>query len=382
MDKKQAKSLFTKYTNNQSSDEENDLLETFLDSYQDKTSEDFEESTVQNSKEKIWNNIISTIEPKPIEKKLNFFSFYTLYAVAASIVLFFSISFYFTNYTGRKTNTTTTIAAQKVILTGSDKALLTLENGETVSLEKGKNYTGQNANSNGETLVYQNDNSETDANIKYNYLTIPRGGQFFVQLADGTKVWLNSESKLKFPIAFKDGQSRKIELVYGEAYFDVSSSKNHQGANFNVATKGQKIEVLGTEFNVKAYQDEQTIATTLVEGKIKYQFKDNTEFVKPNEQIILNLENDKITSQMVNVHNETAWKDGIFSFKGKNLKEIMKVLSRWYDVEVVFENKNIENLTFKGVLGKDQSIEEILSSIKSASLINSYNIKDKTIYLK
>lgn len=382
MDKIQAKSLFTKYTNNQSSDEENDLLETFLDSYQDKTSEDFEESTVQNSKEKIWNNIISTIEPKPIEKKLNFFSFYTLYAVAASIVLLFSISFYFTNYTGQKTNTTTTIAAQKVILTGSDKALLTLENGETVSLEKGKNYTGQNANSNGETLVYQNDNSETDTTIKYNYLTIPRGGQFFVQLADGTKVWLNSESKLKFPIAFKEGQSRNIELVYGEAYFDVSSSKNHQGANFNVATKGQKIEVLGTEFNVKAYQDEQTIATTLVEGKIKYQFKDNTEFVKPNEQIILNLENEKITSQMVNVHNETAWKDGIFSFKGKNLKEIMKVLSRWYDVEVVFENKNIENLTFKGVLGKDQSIEEILSSIKSASLINSYNIKDKTIYLK
>jgi hypothetical protein len=96
-------------------------------------------------------------------------------------------------------------------------------------LEKGKSYESKNANSNGESLVYQDKESKEKA-IAYNFLTIPRGGQFFVQLSDGTKVWLNSESKLKFPVTFKPGESREVELVYGEAYFDVSSSKNHQGA--------------------------------------------------------------------------------------------------------------------------------------------------------
>lgn len=381
MDKTQAQILFSKYTNNQCSEEEIILLETFLDSYQGKDFDKSELLKIQNSKTKMWKNIMATIEPIAPQRKPNFFTSYTFYAVAASFVLFFGAMFFLFTNNSTTPEQETVLVAEQPILIGSDKALLTLENGETISLEKGKSFESKNANSNGESLVYQENESKEKA-IAFNYLTIPRGGQFFVQLADGTKVWLNSESKLKFPVTFKTGKSRQVELLYGEAYFDVSSSKNHQGAHFNVITNKQNIEVLGTEFNIKAYQDEESIYTTLVEGKIEFQFKANTKLVKPNQQIVLNLENEKIISQNVVVHNEVAWKDGVFIFKGKNLKEIMKVLSRWYDVDIVFENKAIEDLSFKGVLGKEQSIEEILSAIKSASLINSYQIKNKTIYLK
>lgn len=380
MDKAQAQILFSKYTNNQCSAEEIILLETFLDSYQGKDFDRSELLKLQNSKDKMWQNIMATIEPIAHDKKQNFFTSYTFYAVAASFVLFFGAMLFLLN-TNLISEEETVVIAEQPILIGSDKALLTLENGETISLEKGKSYESKNANSNGESLVYQDKESKEKATA-YNFLTIPRGGQFFVQLSDGTKVWLNSESKLKFPVTFKPGESREVELVYGEAYFDVSSSKNHKGAHFNVLTNKQNIEVLGTQFNIKAYQDEKSIYTTLVEGKIQFQFKENVQVLKPNEQIVLNLENEKTTSELVAVQHEVAWKDGIFSFKEKNLKEIMKVLSRWYDVDVVFENKSIENLSFKGVLGKEQSIEEILSAIKSASLINSYQIKNKTIYLK
>ena len=381
MDKAQAQILFSKFINNQCSAEEIILLETFLDSYQGK---DFDKSAllkIQNSKVKMWKNILATIEPIAPQRKPNFFKSYTFYAVAASFVLFFGAMFFLFNNNRTTSEVETVLVAEQPILIGSDKALLTLENGETISLEKGKSFENKNANSNGEVLVYQENGSKEKA-IAYNYLTIPRGGQFFVQLSDGTKVWLNSESKLKFPVTFRTGELRQVELVYGEAYFDVSSSKNHQGAHFNVITNKQNIEVLGTEFNIKAYQDEESIYTTLVEGKIQFQFKENSQVLKPNQQIVLNLENEKITSQLVAVQHEVAWKDGVFSFKEKNLKEIMKVLSRWYDVEVVFENKSIEHLSFKGVLGKEQSIEEILAAVKSASLINSYQIKNKTIYLK
>lgn len=381
MDKAQAQLLFSKYINNQCSAEEIILLETFLDSYQGK---DFDKSAllkIQNSKVKMWKNIMASIEPIAPQSKPNFFTSYTFYAVAASFVLFFGAMFFLINTNNTNVATETILVAQQPILIGSDKALLTLENGETIALEKGKSFESKNANSNGESLVYQENEGKEKA-IAYNYLTIPRGGQFFVQLSDGTKVWLNSESKLKFPVTFRTGESRQVELVYGEAYFDVSSSTNHQGAHFNVITNKQNIEVLGTEFNIKAYQDEESIYTTLVEGKIQFQFKEESQVLKPNQQIVLNLKDEKITSQLVAVQHEVAWKDGIFSFKEKNLKEIMKVLSRWYDVDVVFENKSIEHLSFKGVLGKEQSIEEILSAIKSASLINSYQIKNKTIYLK
>jgi ferric-dicitrate binding protein FerR (iron transport regulator) len=268
-----------------------------------------------------------------------------------------------------------------------------LENGEEVTLTKGTQFQTQNAISNGEEIVYQQLSSPAPAlpsgrqsreNNKpqtTNTLTIPRGGQFYIKMSDGTKVWLNSESQLKYPVSFTDGESRQVELVYGEAYFEVSPSTKHKGSDFKVVHNKQEVQVLGTAFNIKAYKDETNVYTTLVEGSVAINYVGRTQKLVPGQQSNLNVNANTLTISEVDVKTEIAWKDGVFNFKEKSLKDIMKVLSRWYDMEVVFENKELENVGFVGVLRKNQDIEDILSLIKSTS-INNYEINNKTIILK
>jgi transmembrane sensor len=271
----------------------------------------------------------------------------------------------------------------KTIQPGTDKATLTLEDGTVVQLSKGNNFKTNSANSNGEEIVYvvSNPNRANAKKLSYNYLTIPRGGQFHLVLADGTAVWLNSETQLRYPVAFQEGNTRQVELVYGEAYFEVSPSTAHKGARFVVLNKKQEVEVVGTKFNIKAYKDEFNIYTTLVEGKVDVKIGTQKQRLIPNQQLNLDLNSSKTQIQTVDVNSIIAWKDGVFSFKGKTLKEIMKVIGRWYDVDVVFENKKLETLTFKGSIEKKQPIEEILSIMKS-NTINSYEYKNKTLTLK
>lgn len=263
---------------------------------------------------------------------------------------------------------------------GKNTAVLTLEDGENVTLGKGADYNTQNVSAKEDQVVYtpKEDNMQE---VAYNYLTVPRGGQFSLTLSDGTIVWLNSESKLKYPVHFIKGKSRVVHLVYGEAYFDVSSSTEHQGMDFKVFHKKQEIQVLGTQFNIKAYKDEHDVFTTLVEGKVAVKHEEKTLKIIPGEQSRLDTTTGAITVSEVDVLSETSWKRGVFSFKKKPLKDIMKTLSRWYDMEVVFENKSLEDKKFKGVLRKNQSIEDVLSVIMSSSL-DSYEIKDKTVILK
>ena len=264
---------------------------------------------------------------------------------------------------------------------GKGKAILTLEDGSTIVLGKGKSYTSSNLISNGEKLVY---NSVVNSNSKnvFNYLTIPRGGQYFVKLSDGTKVWLNSGSKLKYPVSFLEGETREVELVYGEAYFDVSPSTDHKGSKFKVLNQSQEVEVFGTEFNIKAYRDDNNIYTTLVEGKVRVNFEGKKQYLKANQRSILEINNQTITVADVDVYNEISWKEGVFSFEDLTLREITKVLSRWYDVDFVFLNKSIENKKFVGVLDKNQNLEDILLTIKNFGIIREYRINERTIVLK
>tara|TARA_R110000868_G_scaffold399948_1_gene673998 strand:+ start:2128 stop:3297 length:1170 start_codon:yes stop_codon:yes gene_type:complete len=264
---------------------------------------------------------------------------------------------------------------------GSDRAILTLEDGSQVALEKGNAYQTQNALSNGEEIKYEK-GTDNISKMVYNFLTVPRGGQFHLVLSDGSEVWLNSESQLKYPVNFIKGQTRKVELVYGEGYFDVSPSTEHEGSKFIVSNQSQEIEVLGTEFNIKAYKDETNIYTTLVEGRVLIGTASTRNILKPSQQANLNLNDGNLDIATVNVYNEISWKEGVFSFRRKPLVEIMKVLSRWYDMDVYFDNPELENVGFNGVLGKDQQIEEILNTIKNFGIINDYEIINKTILLK
>ncbi|MCF7568807.1 DUF4974 domain-containing protein [Sabulilitoribacter arenilitoris] len=273
------------------------------------------------------------------------------------------------------------VITNNIIVPGSDKATLTLDDGSHIALEEGKSYKKGFVNSTGEKIIYTSSKTKS-SKIKHHYLTIPRGGEFSLTLSDGTKVWLNSDSQLKYPVSFADGETRTVELVYGEAYFDVSPSTEHKGAKFKVINKSQDVEVFGTEFNISAYKDETHVYTTLVEGKVAVTNDDDlNQVLTPNQQLRLDTETNKTTVAVVDVESVVSWKNGVFSFRGKNLKDIMKVLSRWYDIEVVFENKELELLKFKGVLAKNQGIEEILSIMKSGT-ITDYKVMDKTIIIK
>jgi len=304
---------------------------------------------------------------------------YTYLKYAAMIAIFLSTGYFLTKDTD--TNSIPAIAKDTTdILSGTDKAVLTLGDGSTVTLEKGQEYNDKNLQSNGEKLVY-NSNKKTHKETKYNYLTIPRGGQFFVQLADGTNVWLNSDSKLKYPVAFNKNTPRKVELIYGEAYFDVSPSTAHNDTKFVVSTKDQDVVVLGTEFNIKAYREDAIIATTLIEGKVTIDNNSVKKYLSPNNQSRFNTRTKEINIVPVDVQYEIAWRKGLFSFKNKPFKDIMLVISRWYDVDVIFENETIKDIPFNGVFNKKLSIEEILVIIENTKEAK-FEIKGKTIYMK
>ncbi|MDO5981028.1 FecR family protein [Flavivirga spongiicola] len=302
-------------------------------------------------------------------------------AMAASVALFLVMALLLDENGGPQKGTPAISANH--IEAGTDRAILTLGDGSRVSLEKGRTYRSGNASSNGEEIEYRAGGRSTPPReTAYNTLSVPRGAEFQIRLSDGTRIWLNSETRLKYPVAFGEGETRQVELVHGEAYFDVSPSRLHGGAKFKVVHEFQDVEVLGTEFNIKAYKEEGNIYTTLVEGKVSVNQQDKKQLLAPNEQLNLNTQDKKMTMARVDTDKEVSWKEGVFSFRNKSLKDIMKTLSRWYDMEVVFENKVIENEMFMGSFNKGLSIEDVMTSIKNTNIINGYHIKEKTLTIK
>jgi len=270
---------------------------------------------------------------------------------------------------------------KNTIKTNINKAILTSETGAEYILEKGKKVITKNAISDGEKLIYSTEEKFVEEEA-YNYLKVPRGGGLFsVELADGTQVWLNSESQLKYPVRFSKNKPRKVELLYGEAYFDVSPSELHQGVSFVLIAKEQQVEVLGTQFNVKAYKDENHIYTTLIEGLVDVSANGISNKIIPKQQAIFNQKERFFEIITVDVSNYISWKKGVYNFNKVTLKEIMNVIARWYDYDVVFENQNIEKIKFIGSLNRKQSIEDILNNIKATETITNYRISNGTIIL-
>ncbi|MCK0131311.1 FecR family protein [Flavobacteriaceae bacterium F08102] len=382
MDKKQAKKLFKKYIDHTCTQKELNLLEAFLDSYQDKKTlwNDLNIENEDTFKKTSWLKLHAQITKSKKSTRI----LYWKYAAAASIAIILSISIFLNKETSDPPFTEP-IIVNNPIKNGSDKATLTLEDGSEITLIKGKSYSVKNATSNGEEIVYkpsQTKRLKANKKITYNYLTVPRGGQYQITLSDGTKIWLNSETQLKYPIIFTPGETRQVELVYGEAYFEVIPSTKYNGARFQVINKEQNIEVLGTKFNIKAYKDEVNIFTTLVEGKVEVSYNDKKEYLTPNQQSNYNVETKTFNIKTVVVYNDISWKDGVFSFEDKTLKEMMKVLSRWYDVEVEFKNKSVEKEAFVGILRKNQNLTNILETIKNFGIIKEYKINNKKITIQ
>ncbi|WP_299780078.1 FecR family protein [uncultured Formosa sp.] len=370
--------LIEKYLDGKIKIEEVKKLVNYYESFQE-SHEWVEELGAEHTiKNKVLINILESIQSEESTQRIPFYKKVVFkYAVAASVLLLVSLGFLF------KQNKSTEVPIRVVdtpIIIGSDKATLTLEDGTNVVLDKQGMYQSKKLTSDGKSLIYNKSDKQNIA-LEYNYLTIPRGGQFFVTLSDGTKVWLNSESKLKYPVNFIAGQPREIELVYGEAYLEVSKSYKHNGDAFILKTNEQNIRVLGTVFNVKAYKDETDILTTLVEGSVSVSNGISKNILKPGQQSKLSQTKNDFKIYNVDVDEHISWRNGEFSFTNKSLEDITKVLSRWYDVDIEIENTEMKKIGFTGVISKRQSIKYILDIIKNTNNMT-YKIEGNKIVIE
>ena len=264
---------------------------------------------------------------------------------------------------------------------GAPKAFLILADGKSVELggvdEEKQQFTCDGAviTSRSGNLTYNADES-VPASMDRHALVIPKGGEYVMTLGDGTLVYLNSESKIEYPVRF-DEKNREVYLE-GEAYFKVAHCENR---SFTVRTGNMDIKVSGTDFNVKAYADEHRVQTTLVQGEVTvFTGIDRTvsNRLKPAQQADLDLDKGRLEVRSVDVAPFIAWKNGQFLFKGERLDEIMTVLKRWYDFEVVYQEEWIKEIEFAGKLNRSDSFEPILDVIRSTHKLN-VDVKGKTI---
>jgi ferric-dicitrate binding protein FerR (iron transport regulator) len=267
--------------------------------------------------------------------------------------------------------TNAAIVKKHSIKPGTNTAILTLANGASIALDKaGNGVLAKSGNTairkmkNGLLAYTAGDNKEAAVSDALNTITIPRGGQYTITLPDGTSVWLNSQSSLTFPVTFK-GSERKVSLT-GEAYFEVAKNKHMP---FIVHTGNADIKVLGTHFNVKAYQEDNAVKTTLLEGSVSLSNRSSSTLLVPGEQGVAEAADGKITQKKVNINQVMAWKAGYFIFREDDIHDIMKQISRWYDVDVEYRG-NLANIKFGGTYSKNKDITELLKGLELTGLVH------------
>lgn len=270
-------------------------------------------------------------------------------------------------------------AQEMVIPPGTSKARLIFDDGETVDLSEGHNFHGEvdgaQISNQGNQISYVGTNALSVAEVKFNTLEVPRGAEYFVLLSDSTKVWLNSDSRLHYPTAFV-GDKREVELE-GEAYFEVAKNEKMP---FSVRTGGQVVEVIGTEFNLTSYTEDELIYTTLVEGQVKVFSEENPELSQtlvPGYQTYMFKESGDISIRKVDVNEYVAWKDGAFNFNNKTLETMMHTISRWYDIDVVFENESYKELKFTGEIKRYENLEQMLQLIEQTQEVKFEKVENE-----
>ncbi|MGO4772322.1 FecR family protein [Flavobacterium sp. W22_SRS_FK3] len=341
------------------------------------------------SKEKFYSGINTDIAFERIKEKINktntpvvpLFRYreYLKYAAVFLVLLGITATLIYNNTTENKKEGMVVTTIQPKY----NNPTLVLADGTVVSLETKKekivSKNGVISNLN-KVLVYDAKDLNGITSTGDNTLIVPIGGIYAVNLSDGTKVWLNSESSLRYPVEFS-GDTRTVTLE-GEAYFEVA--KNPQSP-FTVKTKSGDVTVLGTHFNVSSYIEDQVFATTLVEGKVKV--SDITDasnktvaILTPGQQAIINHKKEGIAVAEVDASVYTAWKEGKFYFENENLKNILTKMARWYNFTVKFEQKALEQIKFTGIVLKDEPVDRFLDIISKSSNVKYKITKVKQAY--
>lgn len=295
------------------------------------------------------------LNPEPAKPRRLYFFRYA--AAAAVLLLIAGIAFM---WPGTKQQTPAPVAQQSAtdVAPGINKAVLTLADGSTVTLDSAGNkvITGSVTQQHGQ-LVY---GAGTDAGIQYHKLSTPRGGQFKLTLPDGTKVWLNSASSLRYPTAFS-GKQRMVELE-GQGYFEVA--KNAE-LPFKVMVNTMEVQVLGTHFDVMAYKDEATVNTTLLEGSVQVKEGPALQLLKPGQQAVLHHQSHTLTVQEADVKKIIAWKNGLFVFNNMTLTAILREVARWYDVEIVY-NTTPNTELYGGGISRNLNLSSVLDLLEGS----------------
>jgi len=385
MQQTEAKKLFSKYQMGQCTPEEQAIVENWL-TFGESTPFNLTDAELEADLEDIRVNIPMLNDQKP--RKL-----WPLAATAASLLLCGSL-FLYINKTSQHNTKGLVLTKAQDLAPGGNKATLTLADGRTINLSDASNgdlvkQAGTNIvkAANGQ-LIY-NASKTTSSSTVYNTISTPRGGQYQVVLPDGSRAWLNAASSLKFPSNFTNMKSRKVVLS-GEAYFEITKDKEHP---FIVQSNDQIVEVLGTHFNISNYTGDEIAKTTLLEGSVLVRHaelfsgpntskrsgqekdpnmrlndsKSDDVVLKPGQQAKISKENIKIAN--VDAEASIAWKNGYFKFADNRIEDIMRQVSRWYDVEVNYEGK-ANNELYSGRISRFKNISQVLKMIESAESVH------------
>lgn len=332
------------------------------------------------NKERVWANL----EGELFKTKTIKFTPQKFLRVAAAILLPLLIGGGFAYWYLNQPSADRIAEIDAEVKPGSQKAVLILSNGEVVELDNQASgatlYEGdasiQNENN---RIRYSSDERETGSRRKiFNELRTPRGGGYHLQLADGTNVWLNAGSSLKYPVSFHD--STRQVMLDGEAYFEVS----HDGSPFIVTAGNMNTRVLGTSFNVSAYSDDAAIVTTLVEGKVSVELVNHAgsdqgrTILAPDEQATFTLSTAEISVARVNSSSYISWMKGKMEFHNESLETVMKRLARWYDFDYRFENSEAKEFHFSARLDNGESISAILEMLEMTTDVK-FAYKENTI---
>ncbi|MGN6399325.1 MAG: FecR family protein [Flavisolibacter sp.] len=310
---------------------------------------------------------------------------YKIWRAAAVVLLVLAAGGYFLVYRNQKNAIVKTepkqAPLQNDMAPGGNKAILTLADGSRVVLDTATNGTLAQQGSarvikvNGQ-LAYNREGDVATSDVSYNTISTPRGGQYQVILDDGTKVWLNAESSLRFPTVFAGGE-RKVELS-GEGYFEVA----HDAAMpFVVKRAGTEVTVLGTHFNIMAYEDEPTLKVSLLQGSVKVSKDGKTQMLKPGQQALIDGRSSKIfLAEEVDMDHVVSWKNGLFDFDNDPLPVVMRQLSRWYNAEVNYDGVIPEG-HYTGAIRRQANLSEVLKMLELAGGVQ-FSIQGKGIVVR
>ena len=285
----------------------------------------------------------------------------------------------------QKNDRQTIVSISEVIKPGEHKAVLITGGGERITLSDStlspiqeQNGMIVNVTNNKVSYILPEDSLCTQGSPIFNTLQIPRGGEYFLTLADGTEVWLNAETEIRYPVQFTG--DKRVVYLDGEAYFTVAPDKNKP---FTVVSTHASVSVLGTQFNFRAYPDERDVQTTLVSGSVIMQSEKYKQQIKlvPGEQGVLEKNSAKLMKQEVNTYLYTAWKDGRFAFRDARLEDLFNILARWYDLSVFYQSPEAKDIRFTGDLNKTDDFKSILKIIEQNERVI-FTLNQRTVFIQ